>query len=258
MSKAITFFGASGGCGFYALKAALESGHTCIVLLRVPSKLADLAAQYPDQLIIKQGNAHNVDDVAATLTNPKVPGSLVDAICSSIGSKPDPSSPFTFPDPDVCKNGARTLLEALARLRTSQPSMQAQQPLIAVVSTTGLRDKRDYPLALYPLYEYMLATPHADKKVMEEVLRSSPERYALVRPSLLVDEDEAKAEKKKLKNKYKEHKIRVGVEDAATGKVEREEIGYAISRPAVGKWLYENVLMGEGGQVEGKAFSITF
>jgi hypothetical protein len=48
MSKTITFFGASGGCGSHALKAALEGGHTCIALLRVPSKLDDLAKQYPE------------------------------------------------------------------------------------------------------------------------------------------------------------------------------------------------------------------
>lgn len=259
MSKTITFFGASGGCGSYALKAALEGGHTCIALLRVPSKLADLAKQYPEQLIIKEGNAHNVDDVAATLANPRAPGTFVDAISFSIGNKPDMTK-LDQGDPQVCTKGMTAILSALSRMR-ARDGFQGL-PFIAVVSTTGLREKRDYPLALYPFYEFVLATPHADKRKMEELLKGSPERYALVRPSLLVDQDEAKAqknmEKKKAKGKPYEKVIRVGVADTATGKVESEEIGYAITRQAVGKWLYDNLLMGEESKVEGKAFSITF
>lgn len=260
MSKTITFFGASGGCGYYALKAALADGHTCVCLLRVPSKLADLASQYPAQLVIREGNAHSVDDVAATLVHPHDASRLVDAVCTSIGNKPDPSNwgKSGATDWDVCKKGASALVGALSRLRAQDARYGGQRPLVAVVSTTGLRGKRDYPLAFYPLYQFMLAQPHADKKVMEERLRDSAERYALVRPSLLVDEDPDKVEKKKAKGKYREKEIRVGVEDAKTGAVESEEIGYTITRPAVGRWLYDNLLMGDPDKVEGKAYSITF
>lgn len=246
MSKTITFFGASTGCGNFALKAALAQGHTCIALLRSPAKLADLAASNPN-LIIREGNAHDATAVAKCLTIPGDDSRLVDAIHFSIGGTMDPKT-FKFTDPDVCKNGIAGLLEALTSLRRDWNAVGS--PLLAVVSTTGISDqKRDYPLAFYPLYHWMLATPHADKKVMEERLRAGTERFIIVRPSLLIDGDKEGV------------KVREGLEDVSKGKLEKEEVGYTISRAAVGRWIYEKLLSVDEGAVrdwEGKAVSITW
>ncbi|CAI6098837.1 hypothetical protein V2G26_002042 [Clonostachys chloroleuca] len=247
MSKSIiAFFGASNGCGNFALKEALNAGHTCIALLRTPAKLADLAIAYPN-LIIKEGNAHDAAAVAACLTIPGDNTRFVDAVHFSIGAFMDPKT-FKFADPDVCKKGISAILEALTNLRMNNGTVGS--PLLAVVSTTGITEKkRDFPLAFYPLYHWMLATPHADKKVMEERLRGSCERYVLVRPSLLIDNDKEDA------------KIREGLQDVGTGVVEKEEVGYVISRGAVGRWMYRNLLSVEQSAVrkwEGKAVSITW
>lgn len=243
MAKTITFIGASTGCGNHALAAALAAGHTCIALCRVPSKLDSLSTSYPNTLIVKSGNAHDVPSVAACLVHD---GRLVDAINTSIGSTMDTKT-FKFIDPDVCKKGMATLLEALRSVRETQALKG--RPLISIVSTNGIADTgRDFPLLLYPVYHYMLATPHADKKVMEAAVQESGERFVLVRPSLLMDGD------------CPEKTIRVGVEDVQSTKIEKKEVGYSISRGAVGRWIYENVLARADDKLayEGKAVSITW
>ena len=245
MGETITFIGASSGCGHSALTAALAAGDTCIALCRVPSKLDSLASSYPGTLIVKSGNAHDVSAVASCLVHE---GRMVDAVSTSIGSTVDLKT-FRMADPDVCKRGMSTLLEALQRVRRENMGESESRPLLSIVSTTGIAAAgRDFPLLLYPLYHYMLAAPHVDKKVMEETVAGSGERFVLVRPSLLVDGDcEARA-------------VRVGVADVRSGNVESKEVGYAISRGAVGRWMYANVLARaeEENKFEGKAVTVTW
>ncbi|KFH46149.1 hypothetical protein ACRE_030160 [Hapsidospora chrysogenum ATCC 11550] len=242
MPQIIAFLGASGGCGHAALVAALAAGHTCIALCRVPSKLDDLAAQYPETLIVKAGNAHNVADVVPCLVHD---GSLVHAISFSIGNKPDMQS-MKFADPQVCQKGMKTLLEALATLRRDW-ALEGN-PLVCAISTTGISNERDVPLLFVPFYRFVLATPHADKKVMEDILTASSERFVFVRPSLLVDGDSA------------DKKIRIGVEDVRAGKLESKEVGYTISRDAVGRWIFHNLLdrAEQDSGYEGKAVTLTW
>ncbi|KFH42613.1 hypothetical protein ACRE_066800 [Hapsidospora chrysogenum ATCC 11550] len=258
MPKTIAFLGASTGCGRAALMEALEAGHTCIALCRVPSKLDDIAAAlYRGRLTVREGNAHDVAAVAGCLTTERdVGASMVDAVCSCIGSAMDAKT-LSFEDPDVCRKGMETLLEALRivrgkhEVRQADGTQQHSGPLVCALSTTGIASAgRDFPLLYKPLYEHLLGPPHADKKAMEALLVGSGERFVLVRPSLLTDEDAGDMAR-----------VRVGVEDARTGEVEGSgrEIGYTISRAAVGRWVYGNVLAGEeGARFEGKAVSITW
>ncbi|MBE3047039.1 hypothetical protein IMZ48_31835, partial [Candidatus Bathyarchaeota archaeon] len=51
--------------------------------------------------------------------------------------------------------------------------------------------------------------------------------------------------------------IRVGVEDLEGGVVERRELGYVITRDDVGKWMFENLVEGEGEGFLKKAVSLT-
>jgi hypothetical protein len=249
-SKTIAFFGASGGCGLAALKHALAAGDTCVAQCRTPSKLSAIfpEAQNP-KLVIKQGNAHDVEAVAACLINPSDPSHLVDAITFSIGGVMD-FAKMSLDDPDVCKKGMAAILAALQNLRNQGIN---GKPLISVVSTCGISELgRDFPTLELPLYNFMLKVPHADKKVMEENLVASQENWVIIRPSLLVDPKE--------KNKHKEEgkEIRVGVEDPIAKKLESKAIGYYISREAVGKWIFENVLRDGGAKYQKKAVSITF
>lgn len=240
--KTIAYLGASGGCGLSSLKLAVADGHTCIALCRNPAKLEAVFPNKPANLLIKQGNAHDPTSVAAVLVNPADPTRLVDKISFTIGGLFDPKK-FTIDDPDVCKKGIASLLQALADLRQAGA---LGQPLLAVISTTGVsKHARDVPLAFVPFYQLGLSVPHADKKVMEERLAASAERYIAVRPSFLTD------------GAKPDRKIRVGVEDPEKG-VERKEVGYAISREDVGRWMYENLLNAENPQYERKAIGITW
>ncbi|KIA75908.1 hypothetical protein HK57_00313 [Aspergillus ustus] len=218
-----------------------------------PIKARHLRAQYPSTLIVHRGNAHNVTDVLACLT---VPNSsvrqLVSAITFTIGNKPDLKK-MGEGDPLVCQKGMAVLLEALSVLRRDWGVHG--QPLLCVVSTTGISETRDIPLLFYPLYHTLLAVPHRDKKVMEGLLVASGERFVLVRPSLLWD-----GERRKGKGKGN-GVVRVGIADARTGVVERKEVGYTISREAVGGWMFEHLILraGEKGLVfEEKAVSLTW
>ncbi|KAK7420324.1 hypothetical protein QQZ08_010457 [Neonectria magnoliae] len=241
-SQTIAFIGGSGGCGLSALKHAVAGGHTCIALCRTPAKLEAVFPDRPANLVIRQGNAHDADAVAACLTRPADAGRLVDAVSFTIGGLFDPKR-LTIDDPDVCKKGIASLLQALRALRLAGAQ---GSPLIAAISTTGVSNHgRDVPLAFLPFYHYGLAVPHADKKVLEERLVECPERWVAVRPSLLVD------------GAKPDRKIRVGVEDPHKG-VEKKEVGYTISREDVGRWMYQNLLAADCAQYNGKAVSLTW
>ncbi|OHW98525.1 atypical short chain dehydrogenase [Colletotrichum incanum] len=241
--KTIAFFGASGGCGLAALKHALAAGRTCIALCRNPSKLTDMLppAEHPN-LVVKQGNAHDADDVAACLADPADPARLVGAVCFSIGS-PLNVARMTVEDPDVCKNGAAALLSALEALR----GRGAQgRPRLVVVSTTGISEHaRDVPLLQVPMYHVLLRAPHADKRVTGRRIAASGEDYTFVRPAFLSD------------GAVPGREIRVGVEDLDKG-VESKAVGYGISREDVGRWIFENVLRDGGRGYVRKAVSITW
>ncbi|KAF5528519.1 Monooxygenase mdpK [Colletotrichum aenigma] len=241
--KTVAFFGASGGCGLAALKHSLAEGYICIALCRNPSKLTSLlpASSHPN-LVVKQGNAHDVDDVAACLVNPTDPHALVDAVSFSIGSPLDVCR-MTVEDPDVCKNGIAAVLGALETLRGRGV---VGKPRMAVVSTTGISGfARDVPVLQVPMYHVLLRVPHADKKVMEERLARSGEAWTAVRPAFLSD------------GAAPGRTVRVGVEDPRTG-VESKAVGYGISREDVGRWIFENILRDGGMEFVGKAVSITW
>ena len=245
-TKTIAFLGATGGCGLSALRRAVAAGHTCIALCRTPSKLA---AQFPDRpanLILREGNAHDVAAVAACLSHPADPARLVDAVNFSIGG-PVNMAKLTMDDPDVCKKGIAALLDAIAAVRAEERGGTTWRPLVAVVSTTGISQHgRDVPLLFVPFYHYALHVPHEDKKVAEQRLFDSAERFVIVRPSLLVDGEKP------------DKAIRVNVE--GPNGIERKEVGYFISRDDVGRWMFENLLQKAGGgcEYEGKAVGLTW
>ena len=241
MPQTIAFLGATGGCGLAALKRSLAAGHTCVALCRTPSKLEAQFASSPANLIIKAGNAHDVASVASVLTCPTDPTRMVDAVNFSVGGAVDVK--FRMDDPDVCKKAMRMLLAALENLRARGIH---GTPLVAVVSTTGIsKHGRDVPLAFAPFYHVGLKIPHEDKRVMEQELYETEERFVLVRPSLLKDGSSDK-------------KIRVHVESEK--EIEHKEIGYFIARDDVGRWMYDNLLAdgADTARYERKAVGITW
>ncbi|CAG7557871.1 unnamed protein product [Fusarium equiseti] len=237
-NKTVAFFGASTGIGLAALKLTLAAGHTCIALCRVPSKLDSLQTEHP-ALRVVEGNAHDSKAVSDCLV--KSDGTLVDEILFSIGGKPVPWS-LTIDDPKVCEVGIAVLLEAITQLRKQGST---GKPLIVAVSTTGTsRFGRDYPLVMYPIYNFAIAVARDDKIAMTDKLASSGEDFCVVRASLLVDGES-------------EAPVRVGIEDPEKGR-EKEEIGYTVSREDAGKWIADNLILERKEEYVHKIVSITY
>lgn len=239
-SKTIAFFGASTGVGLSALRHSLAAGHQCIALCRQPSKLeAIIPSESAPNLKVIEGNAHDIGAVSKCLKAED--GQLVDIICSTIGSRPVLHK-LTVEDPECCRKGAATVLDALDQL---QKNGAAGNPHIISFSTTGMsKFGRDVPYAMIPLYWLLLKVPHEDKRIMEDRFAESGRPFTVVRASMLVDGESSKD-------------IRVGVEDPRTGR-ESNAIGYTISREDSGKWVAENLILRTDVKYMNKIVTITY
>lgn len=238
-NKHVLFIGASTGIGQSALKHTLAAGHQCTALCRDPSKLEKV---FPPEsnanLRIIRGNAHDVAAVAQCLQSDN---RVVDVVVTTIGAKPIPLK-MTVDDPDVCKKGAATLLEALAQLRRSGIT---GAPHIIACSTAGFsRFGRNIPLAMIPIYALFVKVPGEDKVVMEDQIAKSGEDFTIIRPSHLSDGESSKP-------------IRVGIEDPTNGPVS-EVVGYSISREDAGRWLANNLVLQMDAKYLNKNVLITY
>jgi len=241
-SKTVAFFGASTGVGLSVLKATLAVGYQCIALCRTPSKFTSIfPMETTPNLKLVEGNAKDLASVSQCLQGND--GKLVDFVISTIGAKPVISKmSISIDDPEVCRKGAATLLEALAELRRKGAT---GNPVIIAVSTTGLsRFGRDIPIAMIPLYHIALKVPHEDKRIMEDSVIESGEAYTIVRASLLTSGESNTA-------------IRAGIEDPKTG-LESSAIGYTISREDAGNWIAENLVLKRDPKYSNKIATITY
>ncbi|MCJ1440772.1 MAG: hypothetical protein MMC23_001258 [Stictis urceolatum] len=235
----IAFIGATGGCTNACLVLSLNSGHTCTALARTPSKLQEmlLGAGVPESTLtshlrIVKGDIRDASAVQSLL-RPSPADAVVDLIISGIGMVMGRNS-----DGDICKDATRCVLAALDTLAPPR------RPFLLNISSTGISSgPRDVPLAMMLPY-YLLAKPHADKRVMETETAKAREAgkiggFALVRPSFLTDGKEC------------------GMEKIRAGSAERPEVGYTISRKDVGRWIFEEIVSGDRMSWDGKRPSIT-
>ena len=188
-------------------------------------------------LQITQGDIKDVSTIKPALI---LDGRVVNIIISGLGSTP---SLTTKVDWNICRVGIPNIITAITSLNATTP------PFLAVISTTGItKGPRDVPLPFVPLYHIALASPHEDKRLMEEAVLKAASKlqneqtlisgYTIVRPSLLIDWRE-------------DSKVRVGTE-------EKPILGYTISRQNVGRWIYEDVITEGGSKWNGKAVTLTY
>ncbi|KAI5850829.1 hypothetical protein BZA05DRAFT_50771 [Tricharina praecox] len=243
----LAFFGATGGCALNALIHSLTVGHICTALARTPSKLITLltaAAAPTENLTIIPGDIDTPSAVADTLSNATT---VIFGVGGAPAFSPNPLTFFmTLSDPTICERGITQVLSALRA--------RAQRPLVCVISTTGLGDKSDLPLAMRPLYK-ALDVPHRDKRGMEELVVKAEqegvlEAYVIVRPALLTDGE-------------KTAKLRAGYRGRAKtgggwGDVQGEAVGCTVSRRDVGHWIFEEVVQGRGGEWKGHGVSLAY
>lgn len=260
-TKTIAFFGATGGCTLAALTRTLQSQspqYDVNALARTPQKLTDLLTQrgipqatLESRLTIIQGDAKDASAVTKALTAST--GRLVDTIVSGVGGTPAfrfHLFPFTLTDPNICADVTRTILDSVADLQKRQGSME--RPHFIYISTTGIsRRARDVPILFVPLYHWLLAVPHADKRIMESLMAEKQDvvEPTAVRPSFLLDGEAAGLEQ-----------VREGWENLPNieGNAPGPAIGYTIARETVGKWIWERLLTDYAkGTWGGRMVSIT-
>lgn len=234
MSQTIAFLGASGGCAGTCLVAALNDGLCCRALARSPSNLRaslqtrGLSESILSKLEIIGGNAKDINSIKKFLTTDS---GIVDTIVFGVGAAPKLRlhiMPVTLDDTHLCRTAMATLISALNELKAQT------KPRLLVVSTTGItRGPRDVPLLYVPLYHWMLAVPHVDKKVMEQLVWEQKEKaaeervigdFAIVRPTLLTDGQGAGADA-----------VKYGLED-------NPALGWFIDRKDVGNFMFEKLV----------------
>lgn len=207
-------------------------------------------ATVASHLTIHTGNSKDAAAIAPALLISNRP---VDLILSAVGGAPK-FIRFGVPsidDPVVCSSTMTALLSAVRSLKSPT------KPTLVAISSTGISDfGRDIPIAMVPLYHWMLAVPHQDKKAMEvamtdDVTSTSPALggFVGVRPSLLTGY-EAKGVAG----------LKIGVEGAKG--VESLAVGYTVSREDVGNWIFEEILKGKkgarGGIYENRFVTLTY
>lgn len=246
----VALFGATGGTGLKFLNSVLAADPSARinVLARTPAKLTASFPQsaYPN-LNITKGDIRDIEAVKSTLL---IEGVLVDKIVCTVGmSLKFQGVKVSGADPHICEDAARTIISAISSIRTASPSSHEKYPTCIVVSTTGISSHgRDIPLAMIPLYHWMLPVPHADKGKTEQLIQGYDGDWTIVRPSFLVDG----------KSKGLEA-VRVGVEVPSENRLVNKTIGYTISREDVGNWMFSELIR-EGGNPQWghKVVTITY
>ncbi|KAH7417961.1 hypothetical protein BKA64DRAFT_635121 [Cadophora sp. MPI-SDFR-AT-0126] len=251
--KTVAIFGATGGTGLASLKLALKAGHNVNVLARTPSKLADLSAQYP-KLNVIQGDIRDIASIKSTLT---LNNRVVDVVVSAIGMVIElVGLGFSSKDPTICEDGTKAILSALAQLEAEKTvQIPIGGPEFVLLSTTGISDKgRDIPIAMMPMYHWMLNVPHKDKKKMEETMirgEGRTRKWVMIRPSFLWD-----GESKGL------GKIRTSTETPGAVSEKKNAggvaVGYVIHREDVGLWIVEECVKGDASKWHGKMVTLTY
>lgn len=281
--KEVAFFGPTGGCALAALKLALESGCRCSacqspplhsimyhrsadqltyctqLVARRPSHLLSQLSTLPpnilENLTITEGNVQTPTAVLETLrsqTNPSLPRKY---IISGIGGAPkfglNPFRPM-LDNPHICQEAAEAVLSGLRELKSGVAEVEWQQPLMAVISSTGLAPG-ELPFVMKPLYG-MLKHPHDDKLKMEGVVTTAEEgllKWVVVRAGLMTDGPAGGAVRAGYAGRVKNGNVK-------WGDVEGVAVGYRISRGDVGRWLFEEVIGQDGGEWVGKRVCLVY
>lgn len=250
MGRTIAFLGATGGCAGACLATALNDGFTCRALARTPAKLRaslqtiGISEAAMSNLTILEGNAKDVNSLKSLL---QADSGIVDTIVFGIGAAPVLRFhiiPFTMDDAHVCRAAMATLILALQELNSQT------KPRLLVVSTTGItQGPRDVPLLYVPLYHWLLAVPHVDKKVMERLVWEQKDKddhervigdFSIIRPTLLSSGPGKGTEA-----------VRYGLQD-------NPALGWFIDRVDVGNWMFVKLLKPQDlGEFKNDAVSLT-
>ena len=239
--------GSTGGCTLNFTIRALQEGHQVSALVRKAEKLTNLLKDNGStdaelkNLTIVQGNSRNETDMAKAL---QLNGQVVDLIESGIGAVLKFKNLIpTIEDPTICADTMTVLFKALASIREASPATY-KSPILIGTSTTGISEYgRDLPLPMIPVYAALASAPHKDKKLMEKMIKTEGSKedsllsgWCIVRPSFL----ELGTKDLGWEN------LKVGVEENGKA-MPKSAIGYGISRPDVGRWIFAALVQDQAG-----------
>lgn len=187
------------------------------------------------QLTLIEGSATDLNAIIQTLFPENLPPASM--IISGVGGTPDFSQPLSpkFVGKTICQDTIRNILEVLREQRHGYK----QKPVLMAISSTGLTKERDIPLAMVPLYNWMLKVPHADKRVMEELifeevgkpeLEKAISDYVIIRSSFLTSGASQREKVRVLKGQGEGQNTAVGISCPF--------VGYTICREDVGGFMF--------------------
>jgi len=266
-SQNILFFGASRGCGFYALLSLLRSGGRATLLLRKPDTVTSnpefqaLTSEQKGRANLIKGDAFVREDVQRVVD---AAGEGMDTVVFSIGIMPSSIPKMTWSrgvimdPPQPCARSITNLLSILQDM--NRPGLR-----LLIVSSMGMGDKHsELPFLIRGwLYGWLLVDAHSDKQALEYIsllcskhrtpalpeARTLPssisslrqdwlDEVVVLRPALLTDGKEAPP-----------GKVRAGVSVKGA---------YTISRRDVGKFIVDECLKGNDKWVGEKGVVIAY
>ncbi|KAL0935960.1 uncharacterized protein CTRU02_208175 [Colletotrichum truncatum] len=264
MAPKAAFIGATGATLSRLLAWTLMAEHKAVALVRDASKLHKILRSHnvPEDiinthLIIVEGeSSRSVSACIEVLRhNPEI-------IFSGITALPkfqlNPFKPVSMQDLTITGDSAIAAIDALRQLK-AEGSLK-KKPIFVPISSTGHGAKRDQPLALIPLYIWLLRVPQADTRAMEVAIRKAATEkdsplggYVMLRPPLLINGSKKGTES-----------LRVGwtIEDPELVAIEGQEpgvtVGYTISREDLANWMFEKLVQGDFNAWNGKCVTVTY
>ncbi|KAF9976241.1 hypothetical protein BGZ73_008948 [Actinomortierella ambigua] len=217
----IAFFGATGSCTYACLVFILNTSLHATALARAPKKFIDM--------LLAQGVSQDIIDNQLTIAQNDVANmSAIKRVLYAGAKIGNTSTPHTgvggaLQLAEICATATTNIVQALREIHSSVEREGVDglaRPLITVISTTGVSEiKEDVSFGFQTLYSKFPTVPHADKKVMEQ----------------LISDHMAQSDYSKRRFRgAKDRKGRKGIKSLRIGTEVEPAIGYTVHRTDVG------------------------
>jgi putative NADH-flavin reductase len=158
----IVVLGATGGTGLEIVRQAIEQGHTVTAFVRSPDRLKPLR----DRINVRQGNLLSSSELEQIVKGH-------DAVLSAFG----PRLPIAKTDEHLLHDFAAALIPAMLRADVKR----------LIVESSAFLFKDSVIPPTYIVGRLLFPSVVADAGAMEEIIRSSPLDWTLIRPPRLTD-----------------------------------------------------------------------
>jgi putative NADH-flavin reductase len=158
----IVILGATGGTGLEIVRRAIGQGHAVTAFVRSPERLKPLR----DRINVRQGNLLSSSELEQVVKGQ-------DAVLSAFG----PRVPIAKTDEHLLRDFAAALIPAMLRADVKR----------LIVESSAFLFKDSVMPPTYIVGRLLFPSVVADAGAMEEIIRSSPLDWTLIRPPRLTD-----------------------------------------------------------------------